>query len=837
MDNGQLLSTNPTAEPLFFVRPLPNTFSAAELPRRHSLAAAVHALWRHPRSRWALLSSLLAPASVVWAQTTEEPLRLQMSNTLLERLPVSAQRQAPSFVYGDRIHGQSEVSTVVEGHAELRRHDMVIRADHLEYQQPADTAIAQGNVRINRQGNVYEGPELKLKMDTFEGYFLQPRFSILQRRGLGDASRLDFVNENTSVAHTARYSTCQRDPAGDWLPAWMVSADRIEFDMAEETGTATNGVLSFKGVPLLAAPWVSFPLSDRRKSGLLPPTINLDNQSGLEYQQPYYINVAPNRDVTLFPTLMSKRGFMLGGEFRYLEPEYAGTARAAYMPSDKLRDADRWSYSLRHRQALDTLTSVDNLGLQLNLNRVSDDNYWRDFTNDNVLQGNNGVSLQDRLLPSNAALTWGQGAWSASAGIYEWQTLQDTSAPIVPPYDRRNLTVRYAPSSFELMGTGGWETAVTADTTRFTSTRLLSDTSADGTRHTLTGSVSKTWQTPGWYIKPALQLNLRQYQFDQTYSSAAVNRNSSESFVVPTFTFDSGLQLERDTSYLGRAFVQTLEPRLYYVRTPYRDQSMLPLYDTAAYDFNMATVFMPSPYAGQDRIADLNTLTLGATSRLIDPETGQEVLSLGVAQRLRFSDQLVTLPTEAPITDRLSDLLIGGRVQVNDRWSLNGSMQVNTESNQSVRTTLGARYTPSNYRVLSTTYRLKEGTSEQIDFAWQWPLSDLFGPSAPDKGPGRGLGPGHWYSVGRLNYSMLDKKIVDMIAGFEYDAGCWIGRVVLERLQQSTTSANQRILFQLEFSDFSRIGSSPLQTLKDNVPRYQFLREEVTPPSRFERYE
>jgi LPS-assembly protein len=273
------------------------------------------------------------------------------------------------------------------------------------------------------------------------------------------------------------------------------------------------------------------------------------------------------------------------------------------------------------------------------------------------------------------------------------------------------------------------------------------------------------------------------------------------------------------------------------VRTPYRDQSMLPLYDTAAYDFNMATVFMPNPYAGQDRIADLNTLTVGATSRLIDPETGQEVLSLGVAQRLRMSDQLVTLPTETPITDRLSDLLIGGRVQVNDRWSLNGSMQVNTESNQSVRTTLGARYTPSNYRVLSTTYRLKEGTSEQIDLAWQWPLSDLFGPSAPDKGPGRGLGPGHWYSVGRLNYSMLDKKIVDMIAGFEYDAGCWIGRVVLERLQQSTTSANQRILFQLEFSDFSRIGSSPLQTLKDNVPRYQFLREEVTPPSRFERYE
>ncbi|HEX5804969.1 MAG TPA: LPS assembly protein LptD [Macromonas sp.] len=822
--------------------PLPLTPTPAELPRRHGLAAAAHALLRRPRCQWVLLGSLLAPTGLVWAQDSQEPLRLQMSDALLEHLPATAQHDAPSFIYGDRIHGQTDVTTVVEGHAELRRHDMVIRADRLEHQQATDTAFATGNVRINRLGNVYEGPELKLKMDTFEGYFLQPRFSILQRRGLGDAERLDFIDESTSVAHQARYSTCQRNPVGEWLPAWMVTADRIDFDMEEETGTATNGVLSFKGVPLLASPWVSFPLSDRRKSGLLPPTINLDNQSGLEYMQPYYINVAPNRDVTLFPTLMSKRGLDLGGEFRYLEQNYSGTARAAYMPSDKLRDEDRWSYSLRHQQTLDQLPSVGNLGLQVNLNRVSDDNYWRDFPNSGILQGNNGVSLQNRLLPNNAALSWGQGAWSASAGIYEWQTLQDAINPIVPPYDRRNLTVRYAPGGFELAGIAGWEASVTADSTSFTSTRLLSDTSADGTRHTLTGQISKTWQTPGWYIKPALQLNLRQYQFDQAYSSATATRASSESFVVPTFTFDSGLQLERDTSYFGRSFVQTLEPRLYYARTPYRDQSMLPLYDTAAYDFNLATVYTPNPYAGQDRIADLNTLTLGATSRLIDPVTGEEVLSVGVAQRLRLSDQLVTLPGESTITDRLSDLLVGGRVQLSDKWSMNGSLQFNTESNQSVRTTLGARYTPSNYRVLSTTYRLKGSTptqqeSEQLDLAWQWPLSDLFGPSAPDIGPGRGLGPGHWYSVGRLNYSMPDRKIVDMIAGFEYDAGCWIGRIVLERLQQSSTSANQRILFQLEFSDFSRIGSSPLQTLKDNVPRYQFLREEITPPSRFERYE
>ena len=156
-------------------------------------------------------------------------------------------------------------------------------------------------MRVTRSGNSYEGPELKLKLDTFEGYFQQPRFTFMQRGGLGDAERVDFVDEFHTVAHQARYSTCQRPLTGDWLPDWLFTADSFEFDTAEDTGTAHNGVLRFKDVPLLAAPWISFPLSDKRKTGLLPPTINLDSQSGLEFTQPYYVNLAPNRDLTLYP--------------------------------------------------------------------------------------------------------------------------------------------------------------------------------------------------------------------------------------------------------------------------------------------------------------------------------------------------------------------------------------------------------------------------------------------------------------------------------------------------------------------------------------------------------
>ncbi len=164
-------------------------------------------------------------------------------------------------------------------------------------------------------------------------------------------------------------------------------------------------------------------------------------------------------------------------------------------------------------------------------------------------------------------------------------------------------------------------------------------------------------------------------------------------------------------------------------------------------------------------------------------------------------------------------------------------MQYNPKQRESVRTTLSTRYMPGPYRVFSAAYRLQRGVSEQYDFGWQWPLSGLFGNEELARQPGGGLGEGRWYSVGRINYSVPDRKIVDLVAGFEYDAGCWIGRVVLERLQSSTSSSNRRILFQLEFMGFTRIGSSPLQTLRDNVPRYQYLREEINPPSRFSRYD
>jgi LPS-assembly protein len=313
--------------------------------------------------------------------------------------------------------------------------------------------------------------------------------------------------------------------------------------------------------------------------------------------------------------------------------------------------------------------------------------------------------------------------------------------------------------------------------------------------------------------------------------------------LLPTFSLDTGLIFERDASYFGRSLRQSLEPRAFFVRTPYKDQSLLPSYDSGATDFNLTTIYAENPYVGQDRIADSNLVTLGVNSRFFDANNGAELARFGVAQRYRFSDQLVRLPGEQPVASGFSDILIGAGVRWDNRWTFDSTLQFDAQTHLTTRTTLTTRFSPTPYRVFNTAYRRTRDQSEQIDVGWQWPLRDfsLANDNSPANTqilePGQGLGADRWYSVGRMNFSLKDRKMVDTLLGLEYDAGCWLGRVVYERLQSTTSTSRSRILFQLEFVGLARVGSSPLKTLRDNIPRYQYLREDLAPTSRFTSYD
>jgi LPS-assembly protein len=587
----------------------------------------------------------------------------------------------------------------------------------------------------------------------------------------------------------------------------------------------------------MSASSVSFAMTDERKSGFLPSLIGVDSVSGLSVSAPYYLDIAPNRDATITTHLMSKRGVSVDSEFRYLEQDYKGQARLIAMPNDSLRQQSRWGLTTQHSGSLDTgLDAVGRVGVGLTLNRVSDDNFWRDFPR-------SGLALTQRLLPSTGVVSWGRGNFNMTAQVQRWQTLQIDTATITPPYDRApQITMRYGQWNAE-----GLDWSVVGDTTRFEAdySRIPNVSSAtlanlrNGERSYVQAQVSRPWVRPWGFVTPKVQLHATRYQLDNALSTG----ESSFNRLLPTFSVDSGLVFERETNWFGKAILQTLEPRAFYARTPYRDQSLFPIYDSGAADFNLSTIYSENPYVGQDRLVDNNSLTLGVTTRLFDATSGAEMIKLGMAQRIRFASQEVVLPGLSSVSAGLSDMLLGAGVRWTDRWTFDSTVQLNSQTNQVTRTTLQSRYNPSPYRVFNMAYRLNQGVSEQVDVGWQWPINDLWGggdreaESAWSRTRGQGLGPDRWYSVGRMNFSLTEKRLVDTIIGFEYDAGCWLGRVVFERLQSTVSTASTRLMFQLEFVGLARVGSSPLQSLRNNITNYQFLRDHTEQPSRFQSYE
>lgn len=790
----------------------------------------------------------LAAALPAWAQTRAAP----------TPPPRVEPAKSPRVVLEARqIRGRADLETIAEGDARLERGELTITADRLSYDHPEDLALARGKVRIDRDGNVYTGPELQLRVNSFEGYFLEPTYFFSRTGAGGRAQRVDFVDSQRLTAIGATYTSCRPGDALDadgraLTPAWELSTRRVRMSLDENEGIAEGAVLRFYGVPILAAPVLSFPLTDARKSGWLPPSINLDNKSGLQVSAPYYWNIAPNRDATFTPTLSAKRGFGLDSEFRYLEPSYRGSAELSLLPRDQLAGRSRYGLALQHEAKVwrDAEWSMRVL-------RVSDDEYWKDFTR-------NVPSLTPRLLLSDlkASRPWrlggGLGEWTTYARVQSWQVLQnaDAASRIEAPYDRlpqlgASTTRRFGP---------GLEFHFSGEFNRFTDPQGTTGgpsgvptgaivpvpTTAAGLRPTgirlhALGSISRPRLSPGWSFTPKLAFNAASYSLDAPLASG----RKTASRVVPTLSLDSAWTFERDTRWFGRALRQTLEPRLFYVNTPFRDQTLLPNFDSAAKDFNFDSIYTENAFSGVDRVSDSHQLTAGVTTRLFDPATGVEAMRLGLVQRFLFNDQRITAEG-LPSTRRFSDLLLLGSTSVVPSWTLESSVQYSPDIRRVVRSIASARYSPGPFRTLNATYRLTRGLSEQVELGWQWPL---YG-SVPDRPPGAvaalpsvsaGRGGlrlsgqaecgGTWYGVGRINYSTRDSRITDSIVGVEYDAGCWIGRVVAERLSTGRSEATTRLLLQLELVGLSRLGSSPLQVLKDNIPGYRLLREPTGPGS------
>lgn len=740
-----------------------------------------------------------------------------------------------------RISGIVDREVVAEQDAELRKVGTVLNADRLTYWPVDDEVEAVGNARLQRGGDVITGPKMRLRVDDQIGFvdkaayffkrtpvaaevgdtlgasaarsdappagaewssgFAAPRTIDIKpgqtrvrgvtkttneaTEGRGEAARIDLQGENQVLLTAATYTTCK--PGND---DWYLTADDLKLDYDSDVATGSNATIRFMDVPILYSPWVSFSLNNERKSGFLPPTYGSSSDSGIEFMLPYYWNIAPNMDATFEPRILTKRGLQLGTDVRYLNTAlggtYFGNARVEYLPKDRVRDIDRWGLSLTHSQI-----TAGGFSGAVNFSRVSDNNYYTDLSSQISTTANTQLLQQ-------GVLTGGGGWWTATANVQSFQTLQpDVKNPVAQPY-RLFPQIVFNARQPDLYLT---DSSFFGQYTRFVSPEAAK---VDGQRIVMQPQISLPYVTPGWYVTPRIGVNLTHYSLSYPDSTSAAPSSITRS--LPIFSVDSGMTFERPSRWFGRDYVQTLEPRLFYLNIPYRNQDNIPLFDSGLADFNFAQIFADNQFSGWDRINNANQLTGALSSRLIDPTTGAEIMRAMLGQRVYFADDRVALQSGSSTRKRdRSDVLAAFSGQLLPRLYADTTMQYNTTDQVLQRHSIGARYYPAPGKVLNATYSYNRETAtpiKQVDFSGQWPIV------------------GRWQAVGRYNYSFLQKQPIEIIGGLEYNAGCWAMRAVGQRVVTSEISATTRIFLQLELNDFSRLGSSPLSLLQRTIPGY-----------------
>lgn len=720
---------------------------------------------------------MLVTLVVAWPACAQElGLRLKLQSGLLPPPAADAAtaEDVPMFIEADRVSGIQDDNLEAHGDVRLRQRGRTIFADNLFYSVRDEQLTATGNVRVDRGGDLLDCDKLFFDLRTDTGYAEGPRFYFRDIKARGKASKLTIESKTRYRAVDATYSTCKA-PEKDWY----LKVRKLSIDRDHNKGVARGAKLVFKDVPIVYLPYIDFPLSNARKSGVLSPTYGTTGQSGFEFTLPIYLNLAPNYDATIAPRVLAKRGLMLNNEFRYLGTTYRGLLNAEYLENDRERQGEtRYGLAFRHNQ-----TFMPGLSGYVNVQRVSDDRYFVDLSN------RIAVTSQSNL-PRDAGLNYKGGWWSVGARAQSFQTLQDPNAPIVPPYARLP----------QLTFTGlrvnerGFDLNLLSEYVSFSHPTLV-----NGQRAVLYPSVSYPLQTSFVTVVPKIGMHYTHYALDQQLGYRDTDRT------IPIMSLDSTVTFERQTRFRGLGYTQTLEPRLYYVYIPFRDQSRLPVFDTALADFNMTQIFTENQFVGSDRINDANQLTGAVSSRLIDTESGQERVKLTVAERFYFQDQRVSLPTVTTNTLNRSDLLVAVNSRVNTQWYTDAAVQYNINDSRLDRETFALRYNPEPGKLLNLSYRYFRNSFEQTDISAQWPLND------------------RWSVVGRWAYSLKDRTPVATIGGVEYNAGCWVARAVMQQFVTFTRNNVRALFFQIEFNGLSNIGSNPLEILRQNVSGYQRL--------------
>lgn len=676
--------------------------------------------------------------------------------------PPPAELAPPRPVEDERLHldakrteTNADGSTLFEGDVHAVQGPRSFRADRLEYDHTAGTVRAQGHLIYRDPRLTLYGSRADVDMTSDVGRFADVDFQFNDRLGRGHADELKMVDAQRSALTEVQFTGC---PKGD--DSWLFDADNMQIDRGTGLGTAEDVLVRFKGVPLFYTPKLSFPVDDRRLTGLLPPKIGGSERHGTELSLPWYWNIAPEQDATITFHPMTKRGLMLENEYRYLGESSAGTVELDALAHDEMTGESRGRARVMHRSELSSAWTLD-----LDLAAVSDPTYFEDF-------GASLVATTQVFLPRRIDLLSSGLHYAFRARLLDYQTTDPTLTPADEPYGKLPQLALVAATE---QGKYGVTFDLATELVRFQHDALV-----QGTRFDLKPRMSLPLRGDGWFATPALAWRYTQWQLDSDPAYA-----DSESRSLPIASFDAGLLFERDT---GGGRVQTLEPRIYYLNVPFRDQTGVPLFDTAIPDVRFEQLFRDNRFIGADRQGDADQLSVALTSRLLDPVDGRTVLEGSIGQITYFEDRQVTL-TATPDTLSRSELIAQVASDLTAQLSVSATAVFEPDQSQTQRSNVSLRWRPEPRKRLDFSYRFRASSVEQTDLALVWPLSQ------------------RWRAIARWNYSLLDKDSLETLGGLEYESCCWALRFgAREYIFNRTGETDRTVFLQLELKGLARVG-------------------------------
>jgi len=775
---------------------------------------------------------------------------LKLDDQLRVGQPI-ADGKALTFTSSDEIDGVVERDMHLKGRAQMRRNGAVIKADEIQYDPDTDVANLIGNAELIKGNTSFRGPKARFKVDAREGDMESPTYELRDNRANGIAKKLTIETSDIFVFDQATYTTCTPQNLD-----WYFTASKIEIDNEQKEMVGTNGVMRFFDVPIAYVPYFSVPTSNQRRSGMLAPVTGYNSNNGWDTTLPYYVNVAPNRDLLLLPRYMNQRGTQLGAQYRFLDRQYSGTLSGDFLPYDKKTGTDRWKYDWQQRQnfsgdlAPGGLPSPGGWTGYANIARVSDNLYPTNFSQS--IAG--AMTSQFRQeVGTNKQLTNSLSNWNVSARAMTFQTLQpDPTVTVQSPYNiLPNVTASYnnrlTPAVTDTTGKyialpSGPTTTFSSDFTRF-SYNIGGNLAAtapgvysQADRTVIKGAMALPQVTPGYYLTPKVSFQANNYNA----TAYTLGVPPAQGFAIPTFSLDSGLAFERDAAelkgFFGRDMLLTMEPRAFYVYTPYQNQTNTPLFDTADGGFGVTQIFSENNFVGNDRIADNNKLTGGITSRMLEASTGAERASVTLAQRQDLTGQRVGLNGTIANPTTYSDTLGSGSIRFLGNFSADVFGQYNTQLNRFVQSTVGGSWRPTPGRSLNFGYRNlwsppvqaspmnnytatpAATTTDQYNISGQWPVTREVS------------------LLGRYGYDALTTKTLNTLVALEWMRDCWTFRAAYSQMLNTSQITTTQILFQIEFRGFGTAGSNPVDIMKLNVPGYMPTSKPI-PPSTYENYQ